>query len=94
MKIKCLIAAMLFTLLCAGCLDKDESQKQKNTENEVPLEGSSNVDEPMPREPKYQTKGCLRGCRGLPCDEKVRCVMRNCPNIKAECEDGENEVFK
>ena len=23
----------------------------------------------MPRDPKYQTKGCLHGCRGLPCDK-------------------------
>lgn len=94
MKIKCLIAAMFIALLCTGCSNKDESQKQKNTENEVPLEGGGNVDEPMPREPKYQTKGCLRSCRGLPCDEAARCVKRNCPNVRIECENGEYEVFE
>lgn len=94
MKIKCLIAAMFVALLCVKCSNKDESQKQKNTENEMPLEGGGNVDEPMPREPKYQTKGCLRGCRGLPCDEAARCVKRNCSNVRIECENGEYEVFE
>ncbi|MBO4713097.1 MAG: hypothetical protein J5615_04315 [Fibrobacter sp.] len=89
MKMKYLIFATVFALLSVGCSDEKETPKDLNKQREakeVILEDDSNVDEPMPREPKYQTKGCLRGCRGLPCDEKVRCVMRNCPNIKAECE--------
>lgn len=48
----------------------------------------------MPRDPKYQTKGCLHGCRGLPCDERIRCVKRNCPKLKVTCDDSELEVFK
>lgn len=87
MKMKYLIFATAFALLSVGCSDKKEPPNDLNKQNEVKemiLEDSSDVVEPMPREP--QTNGCLRGCRGLPCDEKVRCVMRNCPNIKAECE--------
>jgi len=90
-----LIFAIAFALLSEGCSDKkdvpDDLNKQKEGKNAV-LEDSSSAIEPTLREP--QTNGCLRGCRDLPCDEKVRCVMRNCPNIKAECEDGEYEVFK
>ena len=77
----------VFALMNVGCSDKKESQNVLTKQNEVKetiSEDSSNVIDPKLKEP--ETKGCLRGCRGLPCDEKVRCVMRNCPNIKAECE--------
>lgn len=87
MKKKYLLFATVLTLLSVGCSDKKESQNVLTKQNEVKetiSEDSSNVIDPKPKEP--ETKGCLRGCRGLPCDEKVRCVMRNCPNIKAECE--------
>lgn len=89
MNMKYLIFSIAFALLNAGCSEKKETPNDLNKQSEgkqVILEDSSDVVEPMPREPKYQTKGCLRGCKDLPCDEKVRCVMRNCPNIKAECE--------
>ena len=59
-----------------------EEQQADVAERKAILEDSSNVVEPMPRESKYQTKGCLQGCRGLPCDEKVRCDLRNCPRAK------------
>ena len=70
-----------------------EEQQADVAERKAILEDSSNVVEPMPREPKYQTKGCLQGCRGLPCDETARCVERNCPNVKVTCEDDEHGVF-
>ena len=89
MKKKYLLFATVLTLLSVGCSDKKESQNVLNKQNEVKetfLEDSSDVVETMPREPKYQTKGCLRGCRGLPCDEAARCVKRNCPNVTIKCE--------
>jgi len=89
MKMNYLIFAMVFTLLSVGCSDEKEAPKDLNKQREakeVILEDDSNVDEPMPKEPKYQTKGCLRSCRGLPCDEAARCVKRNCPNVRIECE--------
>ena len=85
MKVKYLIFAIAFALLNVGCSEKSETPSDLNKQSEQKkaiLEDSSNVVEPMPREPKYQIKGCLRGCRDLPCDEKVRCVLRNCPSAK------------
>ena len=73
--------------LFSGC-------SEKNEEKEVILKDSGSVIEPMPNEPKYQTLGCLHGCRGLPCDERIRCVKRNCPKLKVTCDDSEHEVFK
>lgn len=95
MKIKYWVFAIAFALLNVGCSEKKETQSDLNKqseEKEVFLEDSSNVIDPKPREP--QTRGCLRGCRDLPCDEKVRCVMRNCPNVRIKCEDGETEEAK
>ena len=97
MKVKYLIFAIAFALLNVGCSEKSETSSDLNKQSEQKkaiLEDSSNVVEPMPREPKYQTKGCLQGCRGLPCDEAARCVQRNCPNVKVTCEDGETEESK
>ena len=96
MKVKYLIFAIAFALLNVGCSEKKEPPNDLNKqseETETVLEDSSNVVEPMPREPKYQTKGCLQGCRGLPCDETARCVQRNCPNVKVTCDDDEHGVF-
>ena len=94
MKVKYLIFAIAFALLNVGCSEKKEHPSDLNKRSEetkTVLEDSSDVVEPMPREP--QTNGCLRGCRDLPCDEKVRCVMRNCPNVKVTCDDDEHGVF-
>lgn len=30
----------------------------------------------------------------LPCDEKVRCVKHNCPNVNVTCEDSKYDFFK
>lgn len=95
MKVEYLIFAIAFALLNVGCSEKKETQSDLNKqseEKEVILEDSSNVIDPKPREP--QTRGCLRGCRDLPCDEKVRCVKRNCPNVRIKCEDGKTEEAK
>lgn len=95
MKVEYLIFAIAFALLNVGCSEKKETQSDLNKqseEKEVILEDSSNVIDPKPREP--QTRGCLRGCRDLPCVEKVRCVMRNCPNVRIKCEDGKTEEAK
>ena len=92
---KYLVIATVFAMLSVGCSDKKEVPNELKKQSEMKekiLENSSDVIDPKPKEP--ETHGCLRGCRGLPCDEKVRCVMRNCPNINATCEDGEHEVFK
>ena len=97
MKVKYLIFAIAFALLNVGCSEKKETPNDLNKQSEetkTVLEDSSNVVEPMPREPKYQTKGCLQGCRGLPCDETARCVQRNCPNVKVMCDDDGHGVFK
>jgi len=83
MKVEYLIFAIAFALLNVGCSEKKETPSDLNKqseEKEVILEDRSNVIDPKPREP--QTRGCLRGCRDLPCDEKVRCVKRNCPSVK------------
>ena len=92
---KYLIIATFFAMLNMGCSDKKEVPNELNKQsemNEKILESSSNVIDPKPKEP--ETHGCLRGCRGLPCDETARCVKRNCPSVKVTCEDGEHEVFK
>lgn len=95
MKVEYLIFAIAFALLNVGCSEKKETQSDLNKqseEKEVILEDSSNVIDPKPKEP--ETHGCLRGCRDLPCDEKVRCVKRNCPNVRIKCEDGKTEEAK
>lgn len=92
MKINYLTFAITLALL--GCSDKKETPNDLNKQSEIKniiLEDNNNVidnrqEGPMSR--PTQGKLCLEGCRDLPCDEKVRCVMRNCPNIKVECEDG------
>ena len=92
---KCLAVAMIFAMLNMGCSDKKEVPNELNKQsemNEKILESSSDVIDPKPKEP--ETHGCLRGCRGLPCDETARCVKRNCPSVNVTCEDGEHEVFK
>ena len=92
---KYLIIATVFAMLSVGCSDKKEvpSELNKQSEmNEKILENSSDVIDPKPKEP--ETHGCLRGCRGLSCDEAARCVKRNCPSVNVTCEDGEHEVFK
>lgn len=92
---KYLIIATVFAMLNMGCSDKKEVPNELNKqgeEKEIILKVRSDVIDPKPKEP--ETHGCLRGCRGLPCDEKVRCVMRNCPSVNVTCEDGEHEVFK
>ena len=97
MKNKYLLFMVAMAVFFAGCSEKKEAPNDLNKRSEIKekiLEDRSNVVEPMPRGPKYQTKGCLRGCGGLPCDEKVRCVMRNCPNVRIECVDGEVEVLE
>lgn len=100
MKKKYLLFATVLTLLSVGCSDKKESQNFLTRQNEVKetiSEDSSNVVDIRQEGPKSRPthgKLCLEGCRNLPCDEKVRCVMRNCSNVKVTCEDGEHEVFK
>ena len=92
---KYLIIATFFAMLNMGCSEKKEVPNELNKQsemNEKILESSSNVIDPKPKEP--ETHGCLRGCRGLPCDETARCVKRNCPSVNVTCEDGEHEVFK
>ena len=87
---KYLVFAIAFAILCVGCSDKKETPNDLNKQNEVKetiSEDSSNVIDPKPKEP--ETKGCLRGCRGLPCDEAARCVKRNCPNVRIACESSE-----
>ena len=87
MKKKYLLFATVLTLLSVGCSDKKESQNFLTKQNEVKetiSEDSHNVIDPKPKEP--ETKGCLRGCRDLPCDEAARCVKRNCPNVTIKCE--------
>ena len=94
MKVKYLIFAIAFALLNVGCSEKKETPSDLNKqseETETVLENSSGVIDPKPKEP--QTRGCLRGCRGLPCDEAARCVKRNCPNVKVTCDDDEHGVF-
>ena len=68
-----------------------EDQQADVAERKAILEDCSGVIDPKPKEP--QTRGCLRGCRNLPCDEAARCVMRNCPNVRIKCDDGEHGVF-
>ena len=93
MKMKSLIfVTAILALMNTGCSDKkdvpDDLNKQKEEKNVV-VEDSSNVIDIRLEGPKSRPthgKLCLEGCRNLPCDEKVRCVMRNCPDIKAECE--------
>lgn len=93
LKKKFLLTA-LAVLLFAGCSDEKETTNELNKQSEMKkiLENSSDVIDPKPKEP--ETHGCLRGCRGLPCDVTARCVKRNCPNVNVTCEDGEHEVFK
>jgi len=94
MKVKYLIFAIAFALLNVGCSEKKETPSDLNKQSEQKktiLEDSSNVVDPKPKEP--QTRGCLRGCRDLPCDEAARCVERNCPNVKVTCEEGKHGVF-
>jgi len=95
MEIKYLVFATVFAMLSVGCSDKKEVPNELKKQSEMKekiLENSSDVIDPKPKEP--ETHGCLRGCRGLPCDETARCVKRNCPNIKAECNDSEHKFFK
>ncbi len=92
MKKKYLLFATVLTLLSVGCSDKKESQNFLTKQNEVKetiLEDSSNVIDIRLEGPKSRPthgKLCLEGCRGLPCDEAARCVKRNCPNVRIECE--------
>ncbi len=92
MKVKYLIFAIAFALLNVGCSEKKEHPSDLNKRSEetkTVLEDSSSVIDIRLEGPKSRPthgKLCLEGCRNLPCDEKVRCVMRNCPDIKAECE--------
>ncbi len=93
---KYLIIATFFAMLNMGCSDKKEVPNELNKQSEMKekiLENSSDVIDIRLEGPKSRPthgKLCLEGCRGLPCDEKVRCVKRNCPSV----EDGEHEVFK
>ena len=95
MELKYLVFATVFAMLSVGCSDKKEVPNELKKQSEMKekiLENSSDVIDPKPKEP--ETHGCLRGCRGLPCDETARCVKRNCPSVNVTCEDGEHEVFK
>ena len=95
MKIQYLVIVLVFTMLSVGCSDKKEVPNELNKQSEMKemvLENSSDVIDPKPKEP--ETHGCLRGCRGLPCDEKVRCVKHNCPNVNVTCEDSKYDFFK
>ncbi len=100
MKMKYLVFATVFAMLSVGCSEKKDTQSDLNKQSEkkrAVLEDSSNVIDLRLEGPKSRPthgKLCLEGCRGLPCDEKVRCVMHNCPNIKAECNDSEHKFFK
>ena len=89
------LLTVLAVLLFAGCSDEKETTNELNKQSEMKekiLENSSDVIDPKPKEP--ETHGCLRGCRGLPCDETARCVKRNCPSVEIKCEDGEHKFFK
>ncbi|SHL13728.1 hypothetical protein SAMN05720487_10893 [Fibrobacter sp. UWT2] len=95
MKIQYLVIALVFAMLSVGCSEKREEPNELNKQSEMKekiLENSSDVIDPKPKEP--ETHGCLRGCRGLPCDEAARCVKRNCPSVNVTCEDGETEESK
>ena len=100
MKMKCLAVAMIFAMLSVGCSDKKEVPNELNKQSEMKekiLENSSDVIDIRLEGPKSKPthgKLCLDGCRGLPCDETARCVKRNCPNVKVECNDSEHKFFK
>lgn len=92
---KMFLLIALVVLLFAGCSDEKETTNELNKqgeEKEIILKVRSDVIDPKPKEP--ETHGCLRGCRGLPCDETARCVKRNCPNVNVTCEDDEIEESK
>lgn len=97
MKTNYLIYAIVFALL--GCSDTKEApndlNKQSKIKNMILVDNNNVIDNQQegPKSRPTQGKLCLEGCRGLPCDEKVRCVMRNCPNIKVECEENGHEQF-
>ena len=94
MKIKYFVFCVALALLSVGCSEKKETPDDLNNQSvvkETISEDSHNVIDPKPKEP--ETHGCLRGCRGLPCDETARCVHRNCPNVKVTCDDDEHGVF-
>jgi len=90
--------AVLASMMVAGCSEKKEEIQKVMTEqiSEEPVirsDGSENVLEngnknakKLLADPELRTGGCLDGCKGLPCDEKVRCAQRNCPGIKIRCE--------
>lgn len=92
MNMKYLVIAIAFALLSAGCGEKKETPSDSNNQSvvkETILEDSSNVIDIRLEGPKSRPthgKLCLEGCRGLPCDEAARCVKRNCPNVRIECE--------
>ena len=100
MELKYLVFATVFAMLSVGCSDKKEVPNELKKQSEMKekiLENSSDVIDIRLEGPKSRPthgKLCLEGCRGLPCDEKVRCVKRNCPSVNVTCEDGEHEVFK
>ena len=94
------LLTVLAVLLFAGCSDEKETTNELNKQSEMKekiLENSSDVIDIRLEGPKSKPthgKLCLDGCRGLPCDETARCVKRNCPNVKVECNDSEHKFFK
>lgn len=89
---------VLASMMVVGCSEKKENNQkgmtgQTSEEQEIQSESSEKVLEnngktvkKLLADPEPRTHGCLDGCRGLPCEEMLRCARRNCPSLKGGCE--------